>query len=113
MASWIGFDFDGTLRSMTTGEPVPKILEKVKAYLDQGIECRILTARVATKYPVSHIESTKQFITAWCVEHVGRALPITSEKDYDMAVLYDDRAIAVQTDTGECKGWLVNLEITK
>lgn len=104
MAGWV--DFDGTLSSMVDGSPIEKVVAKLKEFDAQGVEIRICTARVATKYPKEHIEGHTRFIQQWCLHHIGKAFPVTSEKDYDMVVLFDDRAIAVQTNTGELKGWL-------
>jgi len=51
---WIGVDLDGTLaRHDTTtqfpkiGEPIPKMLERVKQMLNEGYRVKIMTARVA------------------------------------------------------------------
>lgn len=104
--SWVGFDFDGTLRRLSDGLPVPGMVERVRDFLDQRIPVRIVTARVARKYDPKHITDTIAYIEEWCRTYIGVVLPVTSEKDYDMIVLYDDRAIAVKTDTGELKGWM-------
>lgn len=39
-------------------------------------------------------------IRAWCIEHIGQALPITNVKDFSMMALYDDRAVQVVPNTG-------------
>lgn len=51
---WIGVDLDGTLahydewRGVShVGEPVPLMLERVRRWLGEGREVRILTARVS------------------------------------------------------------------
>lgn len=59
---WIGVDLDGTLAmhraycdSEPIGPPVPAMLDRVIAWLEQGIEVRILTARAmvgATTLPL-------------------------------------------------------------
>jgi hypothetical protein len=108
---WVGFDYDGTIRRMTDDQPVPEMIARIKAFLSVGVEVRICTARICSKYPESHREAHTKAIQNWCVEHIGQALPVTSEKDYDMVVLFDDRAIAVQTDTGQCKGWIETVEV--
>jgi hypothetical protein len=39
------------------------------------------------------------------LEHIGVELEVTATKDYAMTVLYDDRAIRVEADTGAlCAG---------
>lgn len=100
---WIGVDLDGTLARDDSGahfdeshigEPIPKMVERVKKWIDDGIEVRILTARAGSKSAVQYIEK-------WCQEHIGHILPVTNEKDYDMAQLWDDRAVQVERNTGE------------
>jgi len=52
------------------------------------------------------VEIQRELIEKWLVEHIGQVLVITSEKDYYMIELWDDRAIRVVTNTGErcCDG---------
>ena len=50
---WIGVDLDGTLathdgkRSQRIGAPIPAMVERVKMWLREGREVRIVTARAA------------------------------------------------------------------
>lgn len=51
--SWIGVDLDGTLAYYDgwkgehhIGDPIPEMLDRVKGWLEQGYEVRIVTARV-------------------------------------------------------------------
>lgn len=102
---WIGVDFDGTLAVYpneeddwpTPGKPVPLMLQRVKNWLAQGIEVRILTARVSEggKYSPHRL-----LIDEWCVEHLGRRLTVTCSKDFDMIEAWDDRAVQVVPNTG-------------
>jgi hypothetical protein len=103
---WIGVDLDKTLAEYTgwkgvnhIGEPIPAMLERVKAWLEQGEDVRIFTARVCEHSPkvVAAIEN-------WCKQHIGRVIPITNCKDYDMRELWDDRAVAVEANTGRILG---------
>lgn len=121
---WIGVDLDGTLAQYhgwkgegIIGEPVPLMLARVKALLQDGREVRIMTARV---WPNSYdaegnadvwddftntANESKacrevESIQKWCVEHIGVPLPVTCMKDYCMIVLYDDRAIQIEANTG-------------
>lgn len=107
--SWIGVDFDGTLAihppAGTTdefGAPIPAMVERVKQWLAEGREVRILTARVNHDPDVS--EDQRAMIEEWCLVHIGQILPVTCSKDYGMEVLYDDRAIQVERDTGRIIG---------
>lgn len=126
MSGWIGVDFDGTLAHYegfagagVLGKPVPAMLERVKAWLADGREVRIFTARIwpctqllhpDTAMAVPEGEAGRQAfeaacaIAAWCREHVGQVLPITCVKDYGMIELYDDRCIQVEPNTGRLMG---------
>ena len=110
MSGWVGVDFDGTLCAMD-GKPVPKMVERIKRFLAQGVEVRIVTARVNSRMTFEHRNNHTTYIKLWCAQHLSQALEVQAEKDYDMVILYDDRAIAVQTDTGECRGWNQMLEV--
>lgn len=99
---WIGVDLDGTLAkydewqgAQHIGEPVPKILSMVKRWLVEGRTVKIFTARVSDGDP-----KTVEAIEQWCLKHLGRKLEVTNIKDYDMILLFDDRAIQVEQNTG-------------
>jgi len=100
---WIGVDLDGTLAEYhgwldktVIGTPVKRMVNRVKKWLAEGKDVRIVTARAGGRKP-----EVLQAITDWCLEHIGQALPITNEKDYDMVELWDDRAVQVITNTGD------------
>jgi hypothetical protein len=102
---WIGVDLDGTLALYTgwkgpthIGEPVPAMAERVRRWLAQGVDVRIFTARSNPTNPDA--PAAVPAVRAWCIEHFGRELPITWEKDMEMVCLYDDRAKQVITNTG-------------
>lgn len=113
---WIGVDFDGTLatydkwQGTTLGEPIKPMVDRVKAWLAQGIEVRIMTARVSSRNQVMRLEQGEDMweseahraaIEEWCERHLGQKLVVTAEKDFQMASLYDDRAITVEYNTGK------------
>jgi len=105
---WIGVDLDGTLAihddwqgHTHVGDPVPLMLERVKNWLSQGTEVRIVTARVASTSQGR--EEARFAIKEWCEKHIGVALEVTSEKDYGMIELWDDRAVTVEFNTGLVK----------
>lgn len=113
--SWIGVDLDGTLAmtcdhygNCNIGEPVPAMLARVKEWLAEGKDVRILTARVAEFGPGGRtravVEQERAAIEQWCRTHIGVMLPITAEKDMAMTVFYDDRARQVERDTGRVIG---------
>lgn len=100
--TWIGVDLDGTLARYDgykgvehVGEPIPLMVALVKAFLTLGIDVRIFTARAA--YGPDAISP----VIKWTIDVFGRALPVTNEKDFDMAFCIDDRAVSVKKNTGE------------
>ncbi len=78
------------------------MLERVKAWLAEGLEVRIFTARVSG--PHAEAREVETAIKAWCREHVGRELSATCTKDYQMVELWDDRAVQVERNTGRRVG---------
>ena len=102
---WIGVDLDGTLAyyekfegADKIGEPIEKMTERVKKWLEEGKDVRILTARVSGDG--KDVEVARKAIEKWCEEVFGKKLPITCEKDQMMEELWDDRAIQVEKNTG-------------
>lgn len=111
---WIGVDLDGTLAYYDewrgadhVGPPIEPMLEKVKAWLQVGYDIRIFTARVShdgTARQVQEAREATEAIGKWCYLHLGKVLPITCRKDYDMLVLWDDRTVCVEKNTGRVIG---------
>ena len=112
--SWIGVDLDGTLARYDgwqgiehIGEPIPKMLERIKRWRKEGKEVKIFTARVskqalrANKVTMGRVLLP---IKRWCFEHLGEYLEVTCEKDLQMVELWDDRCIQVVPNTGEVVG---------
>lgn len=106
---WVGFDFDGTLARHTgdidtCGPPIPAMVDRVRALLAKGVEVRIVTARVASVNGLRMVKVQTDLVQLWCMRNLFVRLRVTAEKDYLMIALYDDRAIAVETDTGIVMG---------
>jgi hypothetical protein len=104
-AGWIGVDLDGTLAHYDEwrgvfhiGEPVPAMVARVKRWLAEGREVRVMTARVSRLG--GEALDARQVIELWCHQHIGRKLPVTHEKDFAMIELWDDRAVQVTPNTG-------------
>ncbi len=106
---WIGVDFDGTLAHytkwgslLTLGEPVFPMVERVKQWLRDGMEVRIMTARASPPYYPSTLTFTdvEKVIQDWTEEHVGQRLAVTCSKDLNMIELWDDRCVQVEPNTG-------------
>ncbi|MDU0460586.1 MAG: hypothetical protein RW306_17800 [Geobacteraceae bacterium] len=115
---WIGVDLDGTLAEFHgwinmehIGAPVPEMAERVRTWLDRGVDVRIFTARVdseavalslgnETDELFSHIEKVRSIIQDWTEKHLGHRLPVTNVKDFKMIELWDDRAVRVVLNKG-------------
>lgn len=100
--SWLGVDLDGTLADYSgwsdeIGEPIPKMIQRVKNWIDEGKEVRILTAR-GSQEPGKYEQLVKVY--EWVKEHIGTPLEVTHKKDPLMKKLYDDRVQRVEANTG-------------
>lgn len=107
-SGWLGCDLDGTLAhydhfisKFHIGEPIQPMVERVRAWLDEGREVRIFTARVSDEEKEAVIACIQQ----WCLKHIGTVLPVTNVKDAQMSELYDDRAVQVERNTGRLVGY--------
>lgn len=96
-------DLDGTLAHHDQwlgvhhiGAPIEPMVALVRGWISEGRDVRIVTARVSGGDP----DGARPYIESWCARHLGAILPITSEKDWMMRVLYDDRCVSVETNTG-------------
>lgn len=103
-----GVDFDGTLVTQDDsgqydpakiGEPVPRMVRRVKRWLSEGKMIVILTARVN---PASGNDAkiARAAIQEWCLDVFGIALEVTCEKNKRMSRIYDDLAVTVEKNTG-------------
>lgn len=115
--TYIGVDLDGTLADHQfvwpdIGRPVPAVVARVRALLAGGQQVRVVTARAQTK-GCGNYQPTRppemdwdqvNRIWAWCEEHLGQRIPVQFWKDYEMLELWDDRAVAVERDTGRLPG---------
>ena len=118
MPGKIAVDLDGTLAEYhrwnpdgSVGKPIPKMVDRVKKWLAEGKQVIIFTARVSTgggyskeskkKADVEFADNQRKIIEAWCEEHLGQVLPITSDKGFDIYEFWDDRAVQVIPNTGE------------
>lgn len=96
---WIGVDFDGTLATYNGwdggrfGGPIIPMMQRVREWLDAGIEVRIVTARAADPAEAVRVQD-------WLVKNGLPRLAITDRKDYSMIELWDDRAVTVENNTG-------------
>ena len=102
MEQWIGVDLDGTLAYYESGyatrgiigPPIPLMLERVKKMISDGLTVKIFTARVSQDSNIAGM------IHDWLESHGLPRLDVTNIKDYGMVELWDDRAVAVEQNTG-------------
>lgn len=104
---WIGVDLDGTLAEYLgwqgmghIGEPIAPMVERVKAWLAEGKDVRIFTARVCSSQSQEDLDVFLREYTRWCFQVFGRQLPVTSEKDWKMIKLWDDRCVQIMPNIG-------------
>lgn len=106
---WIGVDLDGTLARNDhpgypdeIGPPVERMVNRIRNWLSQGKDVRIVTARAANEdwYQRVHADEV-ELVNQWVVKHIGVSLPIQAHKDHRMIELWDDRAVAVEPNTGK------------
>jgi hypothetical protein len=103
---WIGVDLDGTIAKYDgwkgpahIGDPIPAMVERVRAWLAAGAEVRVMTARMSTGSRHER-DAVAAAIAAWTLKHIGVELEATCVKDYAMIELWDDRAVGVEPNTG-------------
>jgi hypothetical protein len=104
---WIGVDLDGTLAMHhdnwtypDIGEPIWPMVERVKRWLAEGKDVRIVTARVHPMFGSFALEANYDAIHNWTAELFGEPLAVTCRKDPRMVELWDDRAVQVERNTG-------------
>ena len=113
---WIGVDLDGTLAEhkpvsplYPIGPPIKPMVKRIQKWLAEGVEVRIVTARVTLEAECVGRTKTVRIkddydivkIRRWCRKHIGQALFVTCIKDFEMWELWDDRAVAVERNTGK------------
>lgn len=104
---WIGVDLDGTLAKYdgfkgptVIGAPISAMVDRVKQWLAEGKNVKILTARVSED--ASGV--AKRAIQDWAEKNLGQRIDVTDVKDAHMVHLYDDRAVPVERNTGRLLG---------
>lgn len=119
--AWIGTDLDGTLAKYDgwkgwqhIGDPIPKMVERVKSYIRRGITVKVWTAR-ASKVSLARsgasFEEMSKVIQDWTEKHIGVRLEVVTEKDCDMLFTFDDSVIQVEPNTGNIIGSEIFAEV--
>jgi len=124
---WIAVDFDGTLAHYEKwtkwnefGPPIPRMVERVRVWLAEGMDVRVFTARIGLPLWMGRVPKPSRVrrntcrlsgesfsdaemmaaIQDWTLEHCGACLPVQCYKDFHMIELWDDRAVQVVPNTG-------------
>jgi hypothetical protein len=111
MRKTIAVDCDGTMAKYygregvdyipeKVGPPVPRMVYRIKAWLNAGIEVVILTARVHPFHGKKESEQATKAIKEFCKEVFGQELEVTYEKHPRFSEIWDDKAVRVIRDTG-------------
>lgn len=105
MSGWVGVGFDGVLahRQMTgddPGAPIRVMIERVKNWLAEGRDVRIVTSRVHPACPAKERAKQKILIERWTRKYLEEVLPVTAHLEPEMIVLYDHRVVQVEKNTG-------------
>ena len=112
--AWIGCDLDGTLAKYDgwkgwqhIGEPVEKMVLKLKSYMERGLTVKIWTAR-CSKVSLARsnvtFEQMAKVIQDWTEKVFGKRLDVVTEKDCDMLFCFDDSIMQVEPNTGNIIG---------
>lgn len=108
---WIGVDLDGTLAKQPEdkkyvpdriGEPVAAMLKRVREWIDDGKTVKIFTARADDEKAVTAIKK-------WLQKHDLPDLDVTNLKDPGMTEFWDDKAVAVEKNTGKIAETIVDI----
>lgn len=100
---WIGVDLDATLAAYRgwkgpkhIGRPLPKMVRRIKRWLNDGKQVKIFTARVS-----GDDGTARRAIKKFCLEVFGQELPITNRKDQYCVSIWDDKAHNMKANTGD------------
>lgn len=100
---YIAVDLDGTLARYTgwkgatkIGKPIPRMVKRVRRWVGHGRKVKIFTARADDERSVNAIKK-------WLKDNELPDLEVTNLKDKDCIEFWDDRAKAVEKNTGRLK----------
>ena len=99
-----GVDLDGTLAKHLPGKynpakignPIPKMVARVRRWVSHGKKVKLFTARADDEKAVIAIKK-------WLKDNELPDLEITNVKSPDMTEFWDDKAVAVEKNTGKIK----------
>lgn len=79
------------------GKPIEKMIVLLRYYLSRGFICKIFTTRASV---LEHIPTIKQ----WLSDNNLPILEITNIKTFSCILIFDDRAVQVEENTGRILG---------
>lgn len=89
----LAYNYDGEFDPYKIGDPVPPMINRVRSWIDNGVEVRIFTARAQNHGNIKPIRD-------WLRNHGLPDLLITNKKTMDIDVIWDDKARQVIPNTG-------------
>ena len=102
-----GVDLDRTLATYdewegadVIGEPIPLMVERVKAWIANGDRVDIFTARVHPSHGPEQVEVATRAIKEWFSSLFGVEPIVTCQKDWQWEDYWDDTAVRVVANTG-------------
>lgn len=123
MSKVIAVDMDGTLAEEywnegkekydcgKLGKPIPKMIERVRRWLERGDEVLVFTARVCPEtHGFDELNEAREAIRKFCLEHFGKELEITCIKNGRVKEFWDDKAVRVERGTGELEVYVEESE---
>ena len=105
-----GIDLDGTLafygegqkfKPGVIGDPIEKMVERVKKWVKDGDRVDIFTARAHPCHGPEATESEINAVKEWCKKHLGFEPIVTCMKDPRWEDYWDDKAVRVTDNKGE------------
>lgn len=116
---WIAVDFDGTLAEYksgtheryTFGNVIVVMRDRILKWINEGFTVKIFTARLSGLHPFVE-DGVRIELQNWCERNGLPRLEVTNVKDHQMLILFDDRAIQVEANTGKIIGYSTRPEIT-
>lgn len=105
-------DLDGTLsyyqpggyRPGVIGRPIDPMVGRVRKWIAEGREVVIFTARLykipGKRGEAERVKKDEIAIYEWCRTYLGAVVPVTCQKLAHTDIIFDDRAIRVEHNTG-------------
>ena len=102
----IAVDLDGTIAMYSgwvgpdeIGEPIKRMIERVKEWLSKCYDVWIFTSRMSVE-DIELRSKIERAVRAYCLKHIGVELPVTATKFMIFDEIWDDRAFSIVPNTG-------------